>query len=1255
MRIPLSIHADLSVETKALIDTGAGEVFMDHRFAKEHKFPLRPLDTPIRVYNADGTRNEAGDIKRCAVLEIEAGHHRHIVRFLITSLGKEPIILGLPWLQRVNANIDFTKGTLDIDPARVNRTITEHLRAMWFPDQDPFTGRPKPVEEEPDEETDKEDEDATTEVPVTEPIYENIERVTLSDVHPEEEPDDQDLLIAYLRGEHEAMMTSHTTEWHGDMPRPGSPLTMEHDYEPTKIGPGPTIGRIRRAPQGLRFAIAANVWIRAKVNPAMALAQQQQAQEEKKTFEEMLPEPYREYAAIFEKKVSERFPPSRPWDLAIELKEDFTPKDFKRYQLTPKELEAEEEFIRENLRKGYIRPSNSPMASPFFFVGKKDGTLRPCQDYRYLNEGTVPNKYPLPLISELVDKLRGAKVFSKLDLRSGYNNVRIKDGDQWKAAFRTSKGLYEPMVMFFGLRNSPSAFQAMMNAIFADMIDEGWLVIYMDDILIFSADLEEHRKRTLRVLERLKEHDLYLKLEKCIFDASEVEYLGMIISENKIAMDPVKVKGILDWPEPTTVKDVRSFLGFGNFYRRFIDHFSEIARPLNALTKKDARWEWTTECQKAFDTLKQRFATAPVLQMPDVAKPFVVESDASQWATGAVLRQRDANGDLHPCAYLSEGFTEAERNYEIYDRELLGIIRALKAWRHYLEGSGHPVTILSDHKNLTYWRNPQRLNRRQARWALFLSQFDIQLVHTPGTAMVQSDALSRRPDHRQGAEDDNVERTMLPDNLFVRLVDTHLAPKFQHLANQDRLFCDALAAIHHNGPPPIRSALTDWQEKDGLIFYRDRCYVPADESLRRDLIQQHHDSPAAGHPGKFKTLELLRRSYWWPGMYTMVSRYVEGCATCQQHKPNTHPTTPPPQPIPADNVTRPFQNVTMDLITDLPESHGYDSVLVVVDHGLTKGVIFAPCKKTIDAIGTAALYHRHVYRRFGLPSKIISDRGPQFVSNVTRELGRLLGITLSPSTAYHPQTDGQTERVNQELEVYLRIFCEGRSDEWTEHLVDAEVAHNQRIHSARNASPFYLMMGYEPTLIPIAYPKTNAPTVQERLANLQKARDEALAAHELARHVMRDRFKGKFAQFKKGQKVWLEGKNLQLAYASRKLAPKREGPFVITEVLGPVTYRLELPKHWKVHPVFHACFLTPYKENDTHGPNYTRPPPDLINGEEEYEVEAIVGHKTTRGGIRYQIKWKGYSSAENTWEPESALIPNANEILQQYKKAKKLQ
>lgn len=413
MRIPLFIHTDRSVETKALIDTGAGETFMDYRFAKEQNLKLTELKKPIRVFNADGTRNEAGDIKKCASIEVEAGGHRHIIRFLITSLGKEPVILGLPWLQRVNANIDFTAGTLDIDPDKVVKTVVEHLREMWFPDQDPFTGRLREVvkEEDPMSETEsEEDEDE-------EPLYEDIGRVTTSDIKPEEEPGDQELLIAYLRDEMDKTTHLHVVEWHGDAPRPGNPLTSEHQHDDdTRVGPGPSIGRIRKAPTGIRFAIANNVWIRAKVNPAMAMAQQQQAQEKPKTFEEMLPAAYQEFTSVFEKKASEQFPPARPWDLAIKLKEGFVPKDFKRYQLTPKELEAEEEFVRENLRKGYIRTSKSPMSSPFFFIGKKDGSLRPCQDYRYLNEGTIPNKYPLPLILELIDKLRGAKIFSKLDL-----------------------------------------------------------------------------------------------------------------------------------------------------------------------------------------------------------------------------------------------------------------------------------------------------------------------------------------------------------------------------------------------------------------------------------------------------------------------------------------------------------------------------------------------------------------------------------------------------------------------------------------------------------------------------------------------------------------------------------------------------------------------------------------------------------------------------------------------------------------------
>ena len=301
--------------------------------------------------------------------------------------------------------------------------------------------------------------------------------------------------------------------------------------------------------------------------------------------------------------------------------------------------------------------------------------------------------------------------------------------------------------------------------------------------------------------------------------------------------------------------------------------------------------------------------------------------------------------------------------------------------------------------------------------------------------------------------------------------------------------------------------------------------------------------------------------------------------------------------MPIDKASGPWQIISYDNIGPLPNSNGYDSIFVVVDH-FTKQIHLRPTKTTATAEDLADLFIEHIWKLHGIPLRTISDRGPTFNSAFIRRLWKELGIKPQFSTAYHPQTDGQTERMNQELEVYLCIFCARQPDEWAEHLINAEVAHNQRTHSAQSTSPFYLMMGYEPRLIPIAYPKTHVPSIQEQLAKLQKARDEALAAHKLARHIMQDRFKGKFMQFKKGQKVWLESKNLKLAYASRKLAPKREGPFVITEVIGPVTYRLDLPQVWKIHPVFHACLLSPYKENEVHGPNYARPPPDLIEGDD---------------------------------------------------------
>jgi transposase InsO family protein len=343
----------------------------------------------------------------------------------------------------------------------------------------------------------------------------------------------------------------------------------------------------------------------------------------------------------------------------------------------------------------------------------------------------------------------------------------------------------------------------------------------------------------------------------------------------------------------------------------------------------------------------------------------------------------------------------------------------------------------------------------------------------------------------------------------------------------------------------------------------------------------------------------------------------------------------------------------MDFITDLPVSDGYDSLMVVVDHGLSKGVILSPCNKTIDSVGTGNLLLRDLYRRFGLPDQMISDRGPQFASKAFQELGKLLGIKLTMSTAHHPQTDGATERVNQEIEAYLAIFCANNPDRWSRLIPIMEFSYNQKSHAERRHSPFYLQLGSDPLAIPAAYPKTNVPEVEERLKELQKARDEALAAHELARQKMIERSTRGFKPFKLHDKVWLESKNLKLRYESKKLAPKREGPFEISEVLGPLTYRLKLPQQWRIHPVFHASLLSPYKENDIHGTNYLNPSPDLVEGQTEYEVEAIVSHRRQGRGHAYLVKWKGYSTGDNTWEPERNLT-HASDILLDYKVRRKL-
>uniref|UniRef100_A0A0W0GC45 Putative reverse transcriptase-rnase h-integrase n=1 Tax=Moniliophthora roreri TaxID=221103 RepID=A0A0W0GC45_MONRR len=456
MHIPFTYNNGTEIiEGKALIDSGAGGRFISEEEAQKTKKPWNKLVKPIKVYNVDGTRNKIGWITHMITMDISIGDREMTETLFISGLGPERMILGLPWLQDHNPDIDWIMGVIRFRPRRkimVRRPIKH------------FSG-----------------------------ILDRAE-------------DEEVIIWSFIRG--------------------------EEDSDEIRIN--------------------------AKLSTSQVLAQAHEVKS--KSLEELIPPYLLDYTDRFEKKKSERFPPSRPYDHAIDLKPNFKPQDY------------------ENLRKGYIRPSKSLMASPFFFVSKKEaGALRPCQDYRDLNNRTIKNRYPLPLVTNLVDKLKMACVFTKLDLQNRYNNIQIKDGDQWKVAFKTPRGLFEPTVMFFGLTNSPATFQAFMNDILKDFIDKGWCVVYMDDILIFSDDRQTHQLRTRQVLERLREHDLYLKLEKCEFDVVKTLFLGLVITPGHVQMDPTKLVGIKDWEPPTTVKGVRSFLGFANFYRKFIGRYAEIA------------------------------------------------------------------------------------------------------------------------------------------------------------------------------------------------------------------------------------------------------------------------------------------------------------------------------------------------------------------------------------------------------------------------------------------------------------------------------------------------------------------------------------------------------------------------------------------------------------------------------------------------------------------------------------------------------
>ena len=945
------------------------------------------------------------------------------------------------------------------------------------------------------------------------------------------------------------------------------------------------------------------------------------------------------YSDVFPEDLPKGLPPKRFIEHRIKLMPHDKP-PFKNYQrLSPGDLDELKAEITRLLDQGFIRVAHSPFGCPVVFAKKPGDTKRRlCIDYRDLNRLTIKDKYPLPRVDELMDRLHGAKYFSKLDLRSGYHQVRIADEDIEKTAFNTRYGQYEFLVMPFGLTGAPSTFMALMNQLMAPFLDQ-FVVVYLDDILIYSKTLHEHMHHVESVLNVLRQNKLYCKQEKCEFLRKEVKFLGYLVGDEGLKVDPAKVEAVQTWPIPTNVRDVRSFLGFVGFYRKFIKDHSNICTPLSELTKTadGAKFEWNAAAQEAFEKMKEALCSTPILILPDPEKPYVVTTDASGYAIGACLSQDQGNG-LQPICYMSKKMLDAETRYPVHHKELLAIVCALKEWRHYLHGTKFKIVIRTDHKSLVHFDTQPKLSERQARWNEYMSEFDYIIEYQEGKTNVVADALSRRADHNI-----NVHATL--SAIEISLVD-----EIKHGYQNDDFCKSVMQGV-------ITSRVNHFTINDGLIWYDNkRLVVPLDPALRTKLLHENHDSKLAGHLGIEKTYAKMVQLYYWPTIYSDTKKYVRTCLICQRTKHEHGKQRGLLQPLPIP--TRRWQIVTMDFIIHLPKTkNGYDAIFVVVDK-LTKRAYYIATTTNVTAPEVAQLYFKHIVKNgHGIPESIVSDRDSRFTSLFWKSLWEMLDTKLRMSTASHPQTDGQTENMNKTLEQILRAFCNNKQDNWDELLPYAEIAYNSAKNLSTGYSPFYLDHGQEASLpanlLHGKYlPDSGNAKVEEVLEELGEALK--LVQSNLQKAQQRQKkyadMKRKDIEYAVGDRVLLDTSDIHFTVGTKKLLDRFIGPYKIIERIGAVAYKLDLPAKFRLHPVFHISKLRKALETDDFPgrDQLDRPEPVMkIDGEDAWYVDKIINKRKQGNKTQYLVVWEGYPEWEATWEDSSRLL-QAKEAVAQF-------
>ncbi|KAL4145628.1 hypothetical protein PRNP1_013295 [Phytophthora ramorum] len=981
-------------------------------------------------------------------------------------------------------------------------------------------------------------------------------------------------------------------------------------------------------------------------------------------------------------------PPERPIEHDMQMKPDAKPSMRAPFRHSQVEKNALDEFVASLLKKQWIEKSYSPWVSNIFAVPKKDPrtgqiprridwirvpdvakVIRWVIDYRYVNSATLVPRIPLPHIEELFGRMVGAVIFSVLDLMSGYHQMRVSRRARPYTAFRANDEIYQWLVAPMGLAGMPGTWTRLMQSLFGGKDFQSFVVVYLDDICVFSRSPEAHEEHLRRVFTVLRAEKLYVKREKCHFAQASVTFLGHVISAAGLSVDPDKTSAIASWPTPQKPKDLQRFIGLAGYYRRFIPDFATMLSPLSDLLKHDVQWIWNNEQARAFNAVKSLLLQAPILKLPDPDKAFAVSTDASKIAVGGVLSQQQDGFD-HPVAYFSKKLNVSEQKWPTHEQELFAIKLCMGRWRVYL--LGRQFVVYTDNSACRWFLDHPDLSPRLTRWLEFFGQFSFTLEHRSGSLNVVADALSRPPVSLLTVTFDNLFSSRLEKMLVVGnvcfspwqrvpinavVISTQLDDTFRQLImdeyKRDTRCAQLVQRFEHDSGYVDSTYAYD----NGLLVLKCKfrlapVLLPRRDTVLLRVLHDHHDGAIAAHPGVTKTYLAIRQWFVWEGMRHHIEQYVLTCECCVRSKSSTRAHQGLLQPLPVPN--RCWEHVTMDFVTGLPISRGFNAVLVVVDR-LSKRPCYLPTTKDVTAEDSARLFFDQVVRYYSLPSSIVSDRDSKFCSKFWQALMKCMGVKLRMTVSKRAQADGQSERQVRTLEDALRCTVSHYGDDWADMIPTVEYAHATAIHSSTKLSPFELDTGRQPTALIRVNHRMSGPQaefVQHREDLLRTAKEHLKQAQaRQAKYYNKNR---KDVTYEVGDLAYIDAKVINLnevgqpAYdptkdpTVNKLLPRWIGPYPVDARIGANAYRLKLPRALsRRHPSFNVDQLKRSMENPPLFEHraISKAAPALYDaaGERIYVAERLEQRRVCRGKTQYLVKWLDLPDSQNSWEPISKL------------------